>query len=289
MKEESRSVDPNLIAGFFSILDRSYIVDDNRQVFNQEVINAMVQHKEEIPRATVTAMTMKYVQKKRAAKGFRFLRRPLEKIAGKGQSDKENENKRRGVGEASSERPEQPPMGQKDPKGNYVQAEENAQERQEVARAMFKRGMDDAALALYKVSMTIREENGLTMTPANAHCHAEMAMVFMKVSELKLAESHLRLALQIWIDAPHQNFAKEPRHRYGDMCHYLAVVLDRQKNHREASHLYTLANRVYTEYAKDVEPRKLEAAKKNMLNNARKLHKADIKSASTLRSSSTTG
>ncbi|KAJ8905368.1 hypothetical protein NDN08_001875 [Rhodosorus marinus] len=232
----------------------------NREVLNREVLNALTKHKEALPRSQIPAVNVKYTQNK-SKEGF--LRRPLG-IIGVG-----NPTTKINVAENPPTRPEKPPVLE-NRLSKYAQAEENAHQRQELARAMVKRGADDGALALFKVALTIREENGLALTPANAHCHAEMAMVFMKVGEIELAETHLRLALRIWREAPKGNFANEPKHRFGDMCHYLAVVLDRGKKHDEASKLYRITLKVYTEHSDGVEERKFVSLKKNMMNNNKK-------------------
>mmetsp|Transcript_10854 Transcript_10854/g.33285 ORF Transcript_10854/g.33285 Transcript_10854/m.33285 type:complete len:393 (-) Transcript_10854:111-1289(-) len=241
-----------------------------RDILNHEVLKALSEHKEEVPKEEATAFTVSFVKKKNRdhanSNARSILRKPLSLLNSKSFLNKSAVN-------GQLERPHEPPKKQDCTKAKFIQAEDNAQERQEVARAMFKRGTDDGALALYKVALTIREENGLTLTPANAHCHAEMAMVFMKVREYPLAESHLRAALRIWRDAPSFNFANEPKHRYGDMCHYLAVVLERQKKYDDAHELYKLALKIYTKYVQHVEPRKVEAVKRNMHNNKRKVTK----------------
>jgi hypothetical protein len=87
-----------------------------------------------------------------------------------------------------------------------------------------------------------REKHGLWSTFENAQVHIDLARSLSKADGLADTEFHLRIALRIY-----EQVNAAPEHM-GDLIHYIAVVVDRQKKRVEAEKLYRDALRIYKEH-----------------------------------------
>ncbi|CAN8065013.1 unnamed protein product [Agarophyton chilense] len=78
------------------------------------------------------------------------------------------------------------------------QVEENANARQMLGKTLFAQGKYDAALALFSLSVKLREDNGLKFAKTTAIAHTDVASAFIHIDDLKNAEKHLNNALSIF-------------------------------------------------------------------------------------------
>lgn len=78
------------------------------------------------------------------------------------------------------------------------QVEDNANTRQMLGKTLFAQGKYDAALALFSLSVKLREDNGLKYAKTTAIAHTDVASAFIHLDDLKNAEKHLKKALAIY-------------------------------------------------------------------------------------------
>lgn len=120
-------------------------------------------------------------------------------------------------------------------------AEENANSRQQLGKTLFAQGKYDAALALFSLSVKIREDNGLRNAKTTAVAHTDVASAFIHLGDLKNADKHLNAALSIYDRKAFSGGQAE----LGDIHCFQAVVCemrgtlkDAEKSYRAALHLY---------------------------------------------------
>lgn len=83
------------------------------------------------------------------------------------------------------------------------------------------------------------EKHGLWSSLENAQVHIDLARSLSKANQLSETEFHLRIALRIY-----EQVGAATEHK-GDLVHYIAVVVDRQKKRAEAEELYREALNIY--------------------------------------------
>lgn len=124
------------------------------------------------------------------------------------------------------------------------QAEENAVSRQELGKALFAQGRYDAALAMFSLSVKIREDNGLKNAKSSAVAHTDVASAFIHLSDLNNAQKHLDIVLAIYAKKTFSGGRRE----LAD-CHcFIAVVaemrgdaVDAEASYRKTIDLYEAA------------------------------------------------
>ncbi len=121
------------------------------------------------------------------------------------------------------------------------QVEENAQNRQLLGKTLFAQGKYDAALALFSLSVKLREDNGLRNAKTNAVAHTDVASAFIHLDDLKNAEKHLRVALDIFSRATFSG----GRVQLGDVHCFLGVVADMNGSLKQAELSYRNAIDLY--------------------------------------------
>lgn len=123
------------------------------------------------------------------------------------------------------------------------------------------------ARRLLRQAMDHREKHGLWSTFENAQVHIELARSLSKADQLGDTEFHLRVALRIY----HQVGASAEHE--GDLVHYIAVVVDRQKRREEAEGLYRQALATYKRAG--VQGENVGIALKNLTLNMKKQNRGD--------------
>eukprot|EP00178_Gracilaria_changii_P028345 TRINITY_DN995_c0_g1_i1.p1 TRINITY_DN995_c0_g1~~TRINITY_DN995_c0_g1_i1.p1 ORF type:complete len:843 (-),score=168.23 TRINITY_DN995_c0_g1_i1:2055-4583(-) len=102
------------------------------------------------------------------------------------------------------------------------QVEENANTRQMLGKTLFAQGKYDAALALFSLSVKLREDNGLKYAKTTAIAHTDVASAFIHIEDLKNAEKHLNIALAIF----EKGTFSGGRAQLGDVYCFLGVIGD---------------------------------------------------------------
>lgn len=121
------------------------------------------------------------------------------------------------------------------------QVEDNANTRQMLGKTLFAQGKYDAALALFSLSVKLREDNGLKYAKTTAIAHTDVASAFIHLEDLKNAEKHLRMALAIY----NKNTFSGGRSQLGDVHCFLGVVGDMKGDLRNAELSYRTAIGLY--------------------------------------------
>lgn len=102
------------------------------------------------------------------------------------------------------------------------QVEENANNRQMLGKNLFAQGKYDAALALFSLSVKLREDNGLKYAKTTAIAHTDVASAFIHLEDLKNAEKHLNNALAIF----NKSTFSGGKAQLGDVHCFLGVIGD---------------------------------------------------------------
>lgn len=102
------------------------------------------------------------------------------------------------------------------------QVEDNANTRQMLGKTLFAQGKYDAALALFSLSVKLREDNGLKFAKTTAIAHTDVASAFIHIDDLKNAEKHLKKALAIYAKGTFSG----GRAQLGDVHCFLGVIGD---------------------------------------------------------------
>jgi len=121
------------------------------------------------------------------------------------------------------------------------QVEDNAENRQQLGKMLFSQGKYDAALALFSLAVKLREDNGLRNAKTNAVAHTDVASAFIHLQDLKNAEKHLRISLNIFSKSTFSGGKAE----LGDVHCFLGVVNDMKGHLKEAEVSYRNAIDLY--------------------------------------------
>lgn len=121
------------------------------------------------------------------------------------------------------------------------QVEENANNRQMLGKNLFAQGKYDAALALFSLSVKLREDNGLKYARATAIAHTDVASAFIQLEDLKNAEKHLKMALAIFDKATFSG----GKAQLGDVHCFLGVIGDMRGDYAYAEACYMKALELY--------------------------------------------
>lgn len=121
------------------------------------------------------------------------------------------------------------------------QAEENANNRQLLGKTLFAQGKYDAALALFSLSVKLREDNGLKYAKTTAIAHTDVASAFIHLEDYKNAEKHLRISLAIY----EKSTFSGGRAQLGDVHCFLGVIADMKGELRVAELGYRNAIDLY--------------------------------------------
>lgn len=121
------------------------------------------------------------------------------------------------------------------------QVEENANTRQMLGKTLFAQGKYDASLALFSLSVKLREDNGLKYAKTTAIAHTDVASAFIHLEDLKNAEKHLRMALAIF----EKSTFSGGRAQLGDVHCFLGVVGDMKGDLKNAERSYRTAISTY--------------------------------------------
>eukprot|EP00737_Agarophyton_chilense_P003151 gb/GEZJ01003659.1/.p1 GENE.gb/GEZJ01003659.1/~~gb/GEZJ01003659.1/.p1 ORF type:complete len:894 (+),score=150.15 gb/GEZJ01003659.1/:22-2682(+) len=121
------------------------------------------------------------------------------------------------------------------------QVEENANARQMLGKTLFAQGKYDAALALFSLSVKLREDNGLKFAKTTAIAHTDVASAFIHIDDLKNAEKHLNNALSIF----EKGTFSGGRAQLGDVYCFLGVIGDIKGDLFNAEACYCKAIGIY--------------------------------------------
>lgn len=121
------------------------------------------------------------------------------------------------------------------------QVEDNANTRQMLGKTMFSQGKYDAALALFSLSVKLREDNGLKYSKTTAIAHTDVASAFIHLDDLKNAEKHLKKALAIYAKGTFSG----GKAQLGDVHCFLGVIGDMRGDLRSAELAYRHAIELY--------------------------------------------
>lgn len=121
------------------------------------------------------------------------------------------------------------------------QVEENANNRQMLGKNLFAQGKYDAALALFSLSVKLREDNGLKYARATAIAHTDVASAFIQLEDLKNAEKHLKLALAIFDKGTFSG----GKAQLGDVHCFLGVIGDMRGEFSQGEASYVMAIELY--------------------------------------------
>lgn len=121
------------------------------------------------------------------------------------------------------------------------QVEENANNRQMLGKNLFAQGKFDAALALFSLSVKLREDNGLKYARATAIAHTDVASAFIQLEDLKNAEKHLKMALAIFDKGTFSG----GKAQLGDVHCFLGVIGDMRGDFPNGEACYTKAIELY--------------------------------------------
>lgn len=121
------------------------------------------------------------------------------------------------------------------------QVEDNANTRQMLGKTLFAQGKYDAALALFSLSVKLREDNGLKYAKTTAIAHTDVASAFIHLDDLKNAEKHLKKALAIYAKGTFSG----GKAQLGDVHCFLGVIGDMQGNLKGGELSYRNAIELY--------------------------------------------
>lgn len=152
------------------------------------------------------------------------------------------------------------------------QVEENAQNRQLLGKTLFAQGKYDAALALFSLSVKLREDNGLRNAKTNAVAHTDVASAFIHLDDLKNAEKHLRVALDIFSRATFSG----GRVQLGDVHCFLGVVADMNGSLKQAELSYRNAIDLYEKSRATESNPNYETAIDNLSANTKRQKQAEM-------------
>jgi tetratricopeptide (TPR) repeat protein len=145
-------------------------------------------------------------------------------------------------------------------------AEENAANRQMLGKSLFTQGKYDAALALFSLSVKIREDNGLRNAKTTAVAHTDVASAFIHLEDLKNAEKHLNSALAI-----HEKKAfAGGKPELGDVHCFMGVVADMRGSLDRAATCYRTALSLYDESGSVKGNPNYSTARQNLKDNLRR-------------------
>ena len=125
----------------------------------------------------------------------------------------------------------------------YHQVEENAQNRQLLGKTLYAQGKYDAALALFSLSVKLREDNGLKNAKTTAIAHTDVASAFIHLDDAKNAEKHLMIAKRIFEKACFSG----GKANLGDVFCFLGVVMDMTDDLQSGEMYYRKALQLYEE------------------------------------------
>jgi tetratricopeptide (TPR) repeat protein len=145
-------------------------------------------------------------------------------------------------------------------------AEENASSRQQLGKALFAQGKYDAALAMFSLSVKIREDNGLRNAKTSAIAHTDVASSFIHLGDLRNAEKHLNVALEVY----DKNTFSGGRQELGDVHCFLAVVAEMRGTLPEAEASYRRAIALYEEGGATKKNPNYTTARENLRDNLRR-------------------
>lgn len=123
----------------------------------------------------------------------------------------------------------------------FHQVEDNANTRQLLGKTLFAQGKYDAALALFSLSVKLREDNGLKYAKTTAIAHTDVASAFIYLEDLKNAEKHLNMALAIY----QKGTFSGGRSQLGDVHCFLGVIGDMKSDLRAGELSYRAAIELY--------------------------------------------
>lgn len=121
------------------------------------------------------------------------------------------------------------------------QVEDNANTRQMLGKTLFAQGKYDAALALFSLSVKLREDNGLKYAKTTAIAHTDVASAFIHLEDLRNAEKHLNRALAIYAKGTFSG----GRAQLGDVHCFLGVIGDMKGNLKGGELSYRNAIELY--------------------------------------------
>lgn len=121
------------------------------------------------------------------------------------------------------------------------QVEDNANTRQMLGKTLFGQGKYDAALALFSLSVKLREDNGLKFAKTTAIAHTDVASAFIHLDDLKNAEKHLKKALAIYAKGTFSG----GRAQLGDVHCFLGVIGDMKGDLKAGEVAYRNAIELY--------------------------------------------
>lgn len=146
------------------------------------------------------------------------------------------------------------------------QVEDNANTRQMLGKTLFAQGKYDAALALFSLSVKLREDNGLKYAKTTAIAHTDVASAFIHLEDLKNAEKHLRMALAIY----NKNTFSGGRAQLGDVHCFLGVIGDMKGELNDAELAYRAAIDLYEKSRSTDENPNYATAKENLNSNLKR-------------------
>lgn len=121
------------------------------------------------------------------------------------------------------------------------QVEENANNRQMLGKNLFAQGKYDAALALFSLSVKLREDNGLKYAKTTAIAHTDVASAFIHLEDLKNADKHLNKALAIF----NKGTFSGGKAQLGDIHCFLGVIGDMRSELKNGEKSYRTALELY--------------------------------------------
>lgn len=151
-------------------------------------------------------------------------------------------------------------------------AEENANNRQMLGKTLFAQGKYDAALALFSLSVKIREDNGLRNAKTTAVAHTDVASAFIHLNDTKNAEKHLKTALAVF----EKGAFSGGKPQLGDVHCFLGVVFDMKGNLGLAEGSYRIALSLYEEAGAVRNNPNYSTAKDNLKDNLRRQKESPV-------------
>ena len=145
------------------------------------------------------------------------------------------------------------------------QVEDNANTRQMLGKTLFAQGKYDAALALFSLSVKLREDNGLKYAKTTAIAHTDVASAFIHLEDLKNAEKHLKKSLAIFDKGTFSG----GRSHLGDVHCFLGVVGDMKGDLKAGESSYRKAIDLYEKNRATDNPN-YNTAKENLSANVRR-------------------
>lgn len=148
----------------------------------------------------------------------------------------------------------------------FNQAEENASSRQQLGKALFAQGKYDAALAMFSLSVKIREDNGLKNAKSSAVAHTDVASAFIHLGDLRNANKHLDMALEIYGKKTFSGGHSE----LGDVHCFRAVTAEVRGSLRDAEDSYRRAISLYEKCGATRNNANYSTARDNLRDNLRR-------------------